>query len=181
MIFSIDGSSLFKVIDNQNTLRMAKTCLLMFASLVTLDSFYLLLSTQLTIDFTPEWSSGSMFLPLSHIYVKTPFYCIETVANNALNCEQVVFDWLRANAAKSLNVAFTMTNVHAKWHIHCLLISSTTPLFHTTSIYNWPKWFWGVFCFFPGQFPNLDNLSVRHHLKSAYHLLTIVSNGAESK
>ena len=32
-----------------------------------------------------EWSGGSMFHPLSHIYSKTHFSCVETVANNTLN------------------------------------------------------------------------------------------------
>ena len=40
-----------------------KPNLLMFD---TLDDFHLLLSTQLTADLTPEWSSGSIFHPLSH-------------------------------------------------------------------------------------------------------------------
>ena len=63
---------------------------LMFAALVVLDGFHLLLSTQLTADLTPEWSSGSMFHPLSQIYAKTPFCCIKTVANNTLNCQRAV-------------------------------------------------------------------------------------------
>ena len=54
-----------------------KPCQLMFASLVTLDGFHLLLSTQLTADLTPESSGRSMFHPLSHIYAKTPFCCVE--------------------------------------------------------------------------------------------------------
>ena len=62
-----------------------KPCLLMFVSLVTLDGFYLLLSTQLSANMAPEWSGRSMFHPLSHIYAKTPFCCIETIVNNALN------------------------------------------------------------------------------------------------
>ena len=36
---------------------------------------------------------GSMFHPLSHIYAKTTFCCVETVPNNALN-RQHVFDQL---------------------------------------------------------------------------------------
>ena len=48
-----------------------KPCLLMFVSLVALDSFHLWLSTQLTADLTPEWRGGSMFHPLSPIYAKT--------------------------------------------------------------------------------------------------------------
>ena len=45
-----------------------KPCQLMFASLVASDSFYLLLSIQLTADLIPESNDRSMFHPLSHIY-----------------------------------------------------------------------------------------------------------------
>ena len=70
----------------------------MIVSLVTLDGFCLLLSTQLTVDLAPEWSGGSMFYPLSHIHAKTPFCYIETVANNTLNhWHVVVFGRLWAN------------------------------------------------------------------------------------
>ena len=62
-----------------------KTCLLMFASLVALDGFHLLLSTQLSTDLTPEWSGGSIFHSFSHIYAKNHFCCVETFASNALN------------------------------------------------------------------------------------------------
>ena len=44
----------------------------------------------------------------------------------------------------------TVTNVHAKWWIHCLLISSTPLLSHATSIYDRPKWVCGVFLLFSG-------------------------------
>ena len=125
-------------------LKLPKPRLLMLVSLVALDGFHLLLFTQLTADLTPEWSGGSMFHPLSHIYAKTPFCCIETVANNTMN-HPYVFDRLQANAAPTLNTAFSLTNVHAKWWIHCLLISSISLLSHTTSIYDWPKQVCGVF------------------------------------
>ena len=46
-----------------------KPSLLMFASLVTLDGFHLLLSTQLTADLTPEWSGGSMFVSFMVTYL----------------------------------------------------------------------------------------------------------------
>ena len=114
-------------------IRRSKPCLLMFAFLVALDSFHLLLSTQLTADLTPEWSGGFMFHPLSHIYAKTSFCCVEVVANNALNRQSViVFDQLWADVAPTLNTAFSGTNVHAKWWIHCLLISSTPLLSHAS-------------------------------------------------
>ena len=99
-----------------------KPCLLMFVSLVTLNSFHLLLSTQLTADLTLEWSGGSMFHPLSYIYAKTPFSCVKTVATNTLNRQHVVvFDRLCAYTAPTLNTAFSLTDVQTKWWIHCLL------------------------------------------------------------
>ena len=137
----------------------------MFASLVAFDGFHLLLSTQLTADLTPEWNGESIFHPLLHIYVKTSFCCVETVANNVLICRRiVVFDRLWANATPALNTAFSLTNVHVKWWIHCFLISSTPLLSRTTSIYDRPKWVCGVFQCFLGQLPNLGDLSVQHYL-----------------
>ena len=128
----------------QNT--KAKTFPANFASLVSLDSFHLLLSIQLTANLTLEWSGGSIFYPLLHIYAKTPFCCVETVVNNVLNRQcVVVFDQLWANAPSTLNTAFSLTNVHAKWWMHCLLIYSTPLLSHAISIYVWPKWVFGVF------------------------------------
>ena len=112
----------------------------MFAFLVTLNSFHLLASILLTVNLTPEWSGRSMFHRLSHIYAKTPFCCIETIANNALNHQHiVVFDWLWANMTPTLNAVFSLTNIHAKWWIHYLLIS------HASSIYSRPKCVCGVF------------------------------------
>ena len=152
-------------------IQKSKPCLLMFASLVALDGFHLLLSTQLTTDLTPEWSYGSMFHSLSHIYDITPFCWIETVADNALNRRcVVVFDWLWANTAHSLNTAFSLTNVHAKWWIHCLLISSAPLLTYATSIYDRPKQVCGVFWCFPGQLLNLGDLSNQHYLCLYNHI-----------
>ena len=59
-------------------IRSRKPCLLMFASFVALDGFYQLLSIQHTADLTLEWTGGSMFHPLSHIYTKTPFCYVES-------------------------------------------------------------------------------------------------------
>ena len=91
MIFAIDGSFFLKVINDTSQNTETKT-LLMFVSLV---GFHLLLSTQLTAALTPECSDGSMFHPLSPIYSKSPFCRVETVANNALNCQHIIaFDQL---------------------------------------------------------------------------------------
>ena len=54
-------------------IRKQKLCLQMLASLVALDGFHLLLSTQLTADLTLKRRGGSMFHPLSHIYTKKHF------------------------------------------------------------------------------------------------------------
>ena len=99
--------------------------------------------------FDSRLNGWSMFHPLSHIYAKTPFCCIETVANNAQNRWIVVFDWLWINMASTLNTAFSLTSVHAKWWIHCLVISSTPLLSHLTLNYDQPKrvceGFFGIF------------------------------------
>ena len=166
-----------------------KPCLLMFASLVTMDSFHLLLSTQLTASLSPDWSGGFMFHPLSHIYAKTIFCCVEAVTNNILNGQRVVvFDRVWANVVPTFNITFSLTNVHAKWWIHCLLISSTPQLSHATLIYDWPKQVWGGFFWFSTTTAEFEwaecwasFVSVWPSLKPAYHLLTVVSNGAESE
>ena len=146
----------------------------MFASLVSWTHF----TCCCPLSWLPIWRWSRVVDPcFIHCY-------IETVANNALNHRHVVFDQLWVNAAPTLNTAFSLTNVHAKWWIHCLLISSTHLLSHTTSIYNRPKWVCGVFW---------DNCRIRvtwvfsvicvcpSRLKSAYHLLIIVSDRAESE
>ena len=103
--------------------------------------FHMQLSTQLTADLTQvEWSGGSMFHSLPLIYAKTPFCCVETNANNALYCRRVVvFDRGRENAVFIFNTVISLTNYFIKLWIHCLLISSTTLLSHTSSIYDRPK------------------------------------------
>ena len=63
-----------------------KPCLLIFASLVTLDSFHLLLSSQLTADLTLEWNGGSIFHPLSHIYAKTLFIVFKQLQTMLWGC-----------------------------------------------------------------------------------------------
>ena len=148
-----------------------KPCLLMFVSLVALNSFHLLLSNQLTANLTPEWSGRSMFRLLSHIYTKIPFCCVETVANNTLNRQRVfVVDQLWENTAHALNTAFSLTNVHAKWWIHCLLISLIlcylTRLQFTIGQNKFMEYF-GVFrdnCWI------LGNLSIQHHLCLYNHI-----------
>ena len=47
-----------------------------------------------------------------------------------------------------LNRAFSCSNVHAKWWLHCLLKSLRCQLSHATSIYDRPKPFFGLFFVF---------------------------------
>ena len=141
------------------------------------------------LSWLPMWLQSEVVDPCfvyCHIFTKKFFYCIKNVANNALNRWRVDFDLLWANATPTLNIAFSLTNVHAK----CLLISSTPLLFHPTSIYNRSKRVCGVFLVFfktTAKFgwPECSALyvcvCVQPRWKSAYHLLTIVSNGAESE
>ena len=161
-------------------IRRPKPCLLISTSLITLDGFGLLLFTQLTADLTLKWSGGIMFHLLSHIYAKTPFSCVETIANNRRR-HVVVFDRLWANAAPALNTIFLSTNVHAKWWIHSLLISSNRLLSLATSIYDQ---FFGFFSGTTAKFGwpegSASFVSVRPRLKLAYRLLTAVSDRTES-
>ena len=160
----------------------------MFASLVPLNGFYLLLSTQLTADLIPELIGGSMFHLLSHFYAKTPFGCIETVANNILNCQLVVvFGRLWANATPTFNTDFSLTNVYVK-----MVNTLPSDIFNSSAISrNFNLWsakmsLWSFLAFFGttaelGQPECSVYVSVRPRLKLAYHFLTIASDGAESE
>ena len=94
------------------------------------------------------------------------------------------FDRLWANAVPTLSTAFSLTNVHSKWWIHCLLISSTPLLSHQLQFMIDQNLVRGVF----GVFRDNCQIWVTWVfsiicvcLKSAYHLLTIVSHRAESE
>ena len=118
-------------------IRRPKLYQLTFASLIALDGFRPLLSTQLTADLTLECSDGSIFHPSPHIAWKNPYYCAETAPNSTLNLNRrrvVVFDQLWAYVVHISNRAFSCSNLHAKWWIHCLLISLRCQLSHATPI-----------------------------------------------
>ena len=108
-------------------MRRPKPSQVTFACLVALDGFHPLLFTQLTADLTLGCSDGSMFHPLSHTACKIYFNCARTAPNSYKqrfeSSRVVVFDRLWANLVPILNRAFSRSNVHAKWWIHCLLIS----------------------------------------------------------
>ena len=105
---------------------------------------------------------------------KNFFFCVETVANNALNCEHIVFNRLWANPAPTLNTAFSLTNVHAKWWIHCLMIifnSSAISCNFNLRLAKTSLWSFLVFSGTAAKFGWPEHLalfvSVQLHLKSA--------------
>ena len=74
-------------------------------------------------------------IDLSHTTWKYPFYCAETAPNSALNRRRVViFYRLWVNAVPISNRAFSCLNVHTKWWIHYLLISSMWQLLYLTQL-----------------------------------------------
>ena len=168
MIFAIDGSSFLKLIDEQNTLRIPKygdqnlawwcLCFGRFEQLSP-DAVH---SADWWFDSGVKW--WNYVLSIVTYLRKSPFCCIKTVANNALNrwCV-VVFDRLWANAAPILNTAFSSKNVNAKWWIHCLLISPTPLLSHVFNLRSAKRSLCSFGCF-PGLLSNLGDLGVRHHL-----------------
>ena len=108
---------------------------------------------------------------------------------HALNRRRfVVFDRLWANAAPTLNAAFSLTNLLAKWWIHIpsdIFNSCTIPrnsnlrsaktnlrsvlvFSGTTAKFGWPE-------------RSVTFISVQQSWKSAYHFLTVVYDGSESK
>ena len=105
------------------------------------------------LSWLPIWPWSAMLDPcFIHCHIpheKFPFYCAETAPNRALNRRCVVdFDRLWGNALPISNRAFSCSNVHAKWWMHCLLISPRCQLSHATSIYYQPKPFCGFFYIF---------------------------------
>ena len=157
-----------------------KPCLLMFVSLVTLDSFHL------TADLTPEWSGGSMFQPLSHIYAKTPFCCIETVAYNTLNSWHSCCFWLtRSKRGTHFEHSFLIDKCSYK--MVNTLPSDIFNFFAVSCNLNlWlaktSLWSFLVFSGTTGEFGHSEcSVSFVSTIASAYHLLTVVSNRAESE
>ena len=110
-----------------------KPCLLMFVSLVALDGFHLLMSTQLTADLIDWIKVGDPCFIHGHIFMQKLLFVALKHLQTTLLIVDIVFNWLWANVASTLNTTFLLTNVHVDWWIHCFLIS------HTTSIYNRPK------------------------------------------
>ena len=168
MIFAIDGSSFLKLIDEQNTLHIPKY---RSQNIACWCSHLWLLWTAFTCCCPLSWLSiwpwsevvDSCFIHC-HVFTQKHFCCIETVANNALNRQHIVFDWLWANTAPTLNTAFSLTYCSCK-------IANTLPsdVFNSSAILHnfnlqltktsiWSFWY------FLGHLPNLGALSVQYHL-----------------
>ena len=154
----------------------------MFTSLIALDGFHLLLSIQLTADLPLEWSGGFIFHPLSSVHANHFFCCDETIANNALNRRRVVvFRQQLSHWQMSIqNIEYT-----AFWYLP--LLCYQTQLQFTIDQNEFGLWFlfWGGVSGTTAKFERLEvsvsYISVRPRLKSAYQVLTIVSDRTESQ
>ena len=165
-----------------------KPCQLMFAFLVALDGFHLLLSTQLIADLTPEWSGGSMFHPLSQIYTKNSFLLCWNNYKQHTELLTCCF-WLTVSEHNT-HFEHSFLIDKCSWKMVNTLFSD---IFNSSAIsrnFNLPSaktslWSFLVFSRITAEFgwPECSTsfVSVRLHLKSAYNLLTIVSNGTEPK
>ena len=167
-------------------IRKPKPCLLMFASFVTLDGFYLLLFAQLTANLTLGWSGGSILHPLAHIFCKNSFLL------HWISCKQ---------CSESSSCCFWLTVGKRGTHfVHNFLIDkcsskmvNTLPsdIFNISAIscnFNLQSaktglWgflqFSGITAEFGRPECSASFVSVQPCLKLAYHFLTIVSDGEE--
>ena len=166
---AIDVPSLLKVIDEQSTLRIPKYggqnltcwCLRLWSLWTAFTCCYPLswLLICLRSDVVdPCFIHCHIFIP------KLLFVALKQLQKGS-ESSMCCCVWLTVSKRWThLNTAFLLTNVHAKSWIHCLLISSTPLLSSATSIYIRLKRVDEVFWCFPGQMPNLGDLSVQHHL-----------------
>ena len=133
-------------------------------SLVALDGFHLLLSTQVTADLTLEWSGGSMFHLLSHIYAKSPFCCVETCKQ----CSELLMHCCFWSTVSKHNTHFEYKFFIDKYS--CKMVNTLpSDIFNSPAIScNFNLWLaktslWSFSCFL-GQLPNLGELSIQLHL-----------------
>ena len=98
-------------------------------------NFYIIFSK---IHKFKKTNTGIMF---KHIFTQKLLF----IALKQLQTMLWIINMFLINWAPTLNTAFSLTTVHAKWWIHCLLISSIHLLSHATSLYNWTKQICGVF------------------------------------
>ena len=153
----------------------------MFASSVVLDG--------LTADLTVEWSGGSMFHPLSHIYKKNSF----------------LLHWnsYKQHSESLMHCCFWLTVSKCGTHFEhsflidkysCKMVNTLSPDIFNSSVMscNFNLWLaktslWNFLVFsgttaeFGQPKHSASFVSVQPRLKSAYYLLTIVSDVAVSE
>ena len=131
--------------------------------------------TQLTADLPPKWNGGSMFHPLSHIYAKTPFCCVETIAKHSESSTHSCF-W---STVSKRSIHFEHSFLIDKFS--CKMVNTLpSDIFNYTVIsrnFNLRSaktslWSFLVFSRTTGKFGRLERsaslVSVRPRLKSAY-------------
>ena len=162
-------------------IRRTKLCLLVFASLVALDGFHRLLSPQLTTDLTLEWSGESMFYPWLLNYAKLLFVALKQLQRTLwmvdalflIDCEHTDISCKAENTLAS--DIFNSSAISRTFNLRSVKTSLWSFLFifffmfsETAAEFGWPE--------SPTSF-----VFVRPRLKSAYYLLTVVSDKAESE
>ena len=156
------------------------------ADFVSLVDFHLLLFTQLTADLTLEWSGRSMFHLLSHLFMqKLLFVALKQLQTTPWIVDMLLFliNWANVQSLWTQPSHWQMFiqngEYTAFWYLQ--LLCYLMQLQFTIS----QNEFVVLFLVFPGTAAEFGHsasfLSVQPHLKSAYHHLTIVSNGAEFK
>ena len=182
---------LFKVIDEQNTLYIPKyggqnLCLLMFASLFSLDGFFDIHSANCRFDSWVKW-----WIHVSSIVTylcKTPFLLRWN------SCKQRSESSIRCfwSTLSKRGTHFEHSFLIEEWS--CKTVNTLpSDIFNSSAIScNWnlrsartSLWSFLVFSGTTAEFGrhecSASFVSVRRRLKSTYHLITIVSNWAESE
>ena len=153
---------------------------------IVLDGFHLLLSTQLIANLIPEWSGGSRFHSLSHIYTKNSFllpwnsdkqHWIVDVLLFLIDCEQTQHPlWIQIS---HWQIYMQNGEYTAFWYLQ--LLTQLKFMIGRNEFMEFFKKFSGTTAEFGPPEHSVSFVSIQPYLKSAYHLLTIVSDGAESE
>ena len=159
-----------------------KPCLLIFASLVALDGFHLLLSIQLTANLTLEWSVSSIVIYLC----KNSFLLCW---NSCKQCSELLMCCCFWSTVSKHSTYFEYSFFTDK--CSCKMMNTlSSDIFNSSAIsHNFNLWSaktsFFVFSGTTAEFGWPEHLasfvSIQQCLKSAYHFLTIVFNGAESE
>ena len=116
--------------------------------------FWTALTSCCPLSWLPIWLWSEVVDPcFIHclIFMQKLLFLVFKKLQTTLNRWCIVFFYqLWENMSPTLKIAFSLTNVHEKWWIYSLLISSTPLLSHTTSILDQSKRVCGVFLVFSG-------------------------------